>query len=100
MAWDLDPKTGPALAKDDVIESVRRDADMHYFGHLLDYFRTMDVVDVVQFAGHTCYHLKGTNKWGIQNEQFYDTSSGLLVGYRFDSSCNGRSGRIQSVLRL
>lgn len=97
VAWDLDPKGAPTVARDDVIESVRRDADLHYFGHILEYFKSMDVVDVAEFAGHSCYHLKGVNKWGIQNEHFYDTTTGLLVGYRFDSSWRGGPGEEREV---
>jgi hypothetical protein len=97
VAWEIDAKNAPAIAQDNVIESVRRDADMHYFGHILDYFKSMDVVEVASFAGHTCFHLKGTNKWGIPNEQFYDTTSGLLVGYRFDSSWRGGPGEETEV---
>jgi hypothetical protein len=37
-------------------------------------------------------HLKGTNKWGKLNEHFYDTTTGLLMGYRFNSSWRGGSG--------
>jgi hypothetical protein len=92
VAWEVDPKSGPVVAPDKLVESIRRDADMHYFGHVLDYFRSMDVVEVTSFAGHTCFHLKGTNKWGIRNEHFYDTTSGLLMGYKFDSSWQGGPG--------
>lgn len=52
----------------------------------------MDVVGVADFQGHSCYRLKGTNKWGIVNEQFYDATSGLLVGYRFNSALRGGPG--------
>ena len=92
IAWQIDAKGTPQVAPDNILESIRRDADMHYFGHILDYFQSMTVVDVAQFGGHTCYHLKGANKWGIQNEQFYDTTSGLLVGYQFDSTWRGGPG--------
>jgi hypothetical protein len=93
VAWEVDPKSGPVVAPANQVESIRRDADMHYFGHVLDYFRSMDVVEITTFAGHTCFHLKGTNKWGILNEHFYDTTSGLLVGYKFDSSWQGGPGQ-------
>jgi len=59
---------------------------------ILDYFKSMEVVEVTAFAGHTCYHLKGINKWGKLNEHFYDTTTGLLIGYRFNSSWRGGSG--------
>lgn len=90
--WEIDPKDGPGVAEEKVTNSIRRDADMYYMGHILDYFSSMDVVEITDFAGHTCYHLKGTNKWGILNEHFYDTTTGLLVGYRFNSSWRGGAG--------
>ena len=57
----------------------------------------MEVVGVTDFAGHSCYHLKGTNKWGMVNEQFYDTTTGLLVRYKFNSSWRGGSGEESEV---
>ncbi len=92
VAWQLDPTDGPAISQGDVVKSKERDADMYYPAHITDYFSSMEVVDVTEFEGHTCYHLKGTNKWGIVNEHFYDTNSGLLVGYRFDTRWRGGSG--------
>ncbi|MFZ1006614.1 MAG: hypothetical protein WAN65_07255 [Candidatus Sulfotelmatobacter sp.] len=47
---------------------------------------------VTDFEAHTCYHLKGINKWGIVNEQFFDTTTGLLIGYKFNSAWRGGSG--------
>jgi hypothetical protein len=92
IAWQLDPKDGPQLAKGDVIKSVQRDADMYYPARILDYFNSFDVVEITSFEGHSCYHLKGTNKWGIVNEHFYDTTTGLLIGYRFNSAWRGGAG--------
>ena len=62
------------------MRSKERDADMYYPARIMDYFSSMEVVDVVDFGGHTCYHLKGVNKWGIVNEHFYNTTTGLLMG--------------------
>jgi hypothetical protein len=92
VAWRLHPKSGPAILKGDEVKSKERDADMYYPARILQYFKSMDVVEVTDFEGHSCYHLKGTNKWGIVNEQFYDTTTGLLVGYKFNSSWRGGSG--------
>lgn len=35
------------------------------------------------FDARVCYHLQGTTNWGEVNHQFYDTTTGLLAGYRF-----------------
>lgn len=97
VGWQLDPKDGPRLSEGDEIKSKARDADMYYPARILDYFSTMEVVEVTDFEGHTCYHLKGTNKWGIVNEHFYDTTTGLLVGYRFNSKWRGGPGDEREV---
>lgn len=97
IAWRVDPTDGATLFTGDELKSKERDADMYYPAHVLDYFSSMQVVDVVDFEGHHCYHLKGTNKWGKVNEHFYDTTSGLLVGYRFNSSWRGGSGSESEV---
>ena len=36
--------------------------------------------------------MKGTNKWVKINEQFHGTTTGVLMGYRFNSSWRGGSG--------
>ena len=92
VAWQLHPEKGASISEGNEIKSQQRDADMYYPARVLDYFSSMDVVEVTSFQGHTCNHLKGTNKWGIVNEQFYDTASGLLVGYRFNSAWRGGPG--------
>jgi hypothetical protein len=92
IAWQLHPRNGPAILEGDVVQSKARDADMYYPARILDYFNSMEVVEVADFEGHICYHLKGTNKWGKINEHFYDVNSGLLIGYRFNSSWRGGSG--------
>jgi hypothetical protein len=92
VAWQLQPGQPPAISEGNEVKSKQRDADMNYPGHIMDYFSSMNVVDVTDFEGHDCYHLKGTNKWGIVNEHFYDATSGLLVGYKFNSSWRGGPG--------
>jgi hypothetical protein len=92
IGWQLHPRNGPAIAEGDIAKSKARDADMYYPARILDYFNSMEVVEVTDFEGHACYHLKGINKWGKVNEQFFDTTTGLLIGYRFNSSWRGGSG--------
>lgn len=91
-AWEWSSTGGADITKGEEAKSKVREADMHYPGRILDYFSSMDVVDVVDFEGHTCYHLKGTNNWGKVNEHFYDTTTGLLIGYRFNSAWRGGAG--------
>jgi hypothetical protein len=92
VAWSIDTAGKVHLPQGDVIKTIARDADMYYHLHVLNYFRSMSVVDVKPFNGHPCYHLKGVNNWGKVNEQFYDTASGLLLGYAFNTAWRGGNG--------
>lgn len=91
-AWDLNGSGKVTIHKGDEIKSVARDADMYYHLRVLNYFKSMEVVDVKEFNGRACYHLKGVNNWGKLNEQFYDKENGLLLGYAFNTAWRGGKG--------
>lgn len=92
IAWSMDTSGKVHLPKGDLIKTIARDADMYYHLHVMQYFRSMSVVDVQPFNGKPCYHLKGVNNWGQPNEQFYDTATGLLIGYHFNTAWRGGNG--------
>jgi hypothetical protein len=92
IAWIIDTAGAVRLPQGDLIKTIARDADMYYHLHVLRYFKSMTVVDVKPFNGRPCYHLKGVNNWGKVNEQFYDTASGLLRGYAFNTAWRGGKG--------
>jgi hypothetical protein len=91
-AWHINPHGEVSISEGDEVRSIARDADMYYHLHVMQYFRGMEVMDVRLFNGRTCYHLKGVNNWGRLNEQFYDTETGLLVGYAFNTAWRGGHG--------
>lgn len=91
-AWDVDPAGKITLHQGDEVKSVARDADMYYHLHVTNYFKTMEVVDLKEFNGRPCYHLRGVNNWGKVNEQFYDKENGLLLGYAFNTAWRGGKG--------
>ncbi len=64
VAWQVSPAGVPEISEGDVMKSKERDADMYYPAHILDYFSSMEVVDVAEFEGHTCYHLIGDEQVG------------------------------------
>jgi len=96
-AWDLDAHGKVTIPQGDVVKSIARDADMYYHLHVMQYFRSMEVVDVQTFNARPCYHLKGVNNWGQLNEQFYDKETGLLVGYAFNTAWRGGKGAATQV---
>jgi len=84
VSWSLGQK-GAEIDKSSPVESVRRDADLHYSLHQPDYFTKFEMAGITDFEGHHCYWLHGTTHWGKDNNQYYDVKTGLLVGYRFQS---------------
>jgi hypothetical protein len=91
-AWDLGPDGKVVIHEGDEVKTVARDADMYYHLEVMKYFKSMEVIDVKDFNGRSCYHLKGINNWGKVNEQFYDKENGLLVGYAFNTAWRGGDG--------
>jgi hypothetical protein len=101
VAWGINPypQASPQIAKGALLQSARRDADIYYFAHISDYFSGEDVVGIEAFAGHTCYHVRGITKWGNENNQYFDTQTGLLVGYGFHQWNAAGTGRESTVTR-
>jgi hypothetical protein len=91
-AWDIGPDGKVEIHEGDEIKTVARDADMYYHLQVMKYFKSMEVIDVKEFNGRACYHLKGINNWDKVNEQFYDEENGLLVGYAFNTAWRGGDG--------
>ncbi|HEY2474346.1 MAG TPA: hypothetical protein VGI19_06035 [Candidatus Cybelea sp.] len=85
-AWSIGPHQPPRIITGDDAASIRRDADLYYFAHMSQYFKSMQNVGIESFAGYRCYHLRGTTLWGSENNQYFDVRSGLLIGYRFHQS--------------
>lgn len=81
-SWTITPQAA-TIDKDTALEAVRRDADLQYALHQPRYFNKLELAGITDFEGHKCYWLHGTTHWGKDNNQFYDVTTGLLVGYRF-----------------
>jgi hypothetical protein len=84
VAWTSNPK-GAMLVQPFIPEFWKREGDLSYPLHVVDYFRSFETVGIDDFEGRACFHIKGITTWGDQNEQFYDKQTGLLAGYRFPS---------------
>jgi hypothetical protein len=84
VSWTTGPK-GAEIDTSVPLESVRRDSDLQYPLHQPDYFTKFELAGIADFEAHRCYWLHGTTHWGKDNNQFYDVSTGLLVGYRFQT---------------
>jgi hypothetical protein len=87
VSWTI-TSSGAEIDKDTPLDAIRRDADLQYPLHQPDYFKKLELAGVTDFQGHRCYWLHGTTNWGKDNNQFYDVTSGLLVGYRFEDDAS------------
>jgi hypothetical protein len=87
VSWTITSK-GAEVDKDTPLDAIRRDADLQYPLHQPDYFKKLELAGVTDFEGHRCYWLHGTTNWGKDNNQFYDVTTGLLVGYRFEDDAS------------
>jgi hypothetical protein len=83
IAWALSPRAKPLIIAGHNTLSIRRDADLYYWAHIPEYFKSMSVVGIESFGGRRSYHLRGITTWGDEESQYYDVRSGLLNGYRF-----------------
>lgn len=96
IGWGVSPSGRVTVLRGPDAVSLRRDADIYYWAHIPQYFRTMSVVGIENFAGHRCYHLRGTTLWGNVNNQYYDVRSGLLTGYRFHQWVSGAPEKLET----
>ena len=87
VSWTITSK-GAEVDKDTPLDAIRRDADLQYPLHQPDYFKKLELAGVTDFEGHRCYWLHGTTNWGKDNNQFYEVTTGLLVGYRFEDDAS------------
>lgn len=90
VSWTITPKS-VEIDKDTALGAIRRDADLQYPLHQLDYFKKLELAGIRDFEGHRCYWLHGTTNWGKDNNQFYDVETGLLAGYRFESDDSSKT---------
>jgi outer membrane lipoprotein-sorting protein len=84
VGWLITPK-GVTIDKHSDLEANLRDTDLQYPLHQSHYFKKLKLAGVTDFEGHRCYWLRGTSKWGRENNQFYDVETGLLDGWRFEA---------------
>ena len=97
VGWDVGLSGKATIHAGDEAHTMARDADMYYHLHVMQYFKSLEVVGVENFNGRPCYHLKGINNWNQPNEQFYDKENGLLLGYKFNTAWRGGNGAADAI---
>jgi hypothetical protein len=51
IAWALSPRAKPLIIAGHNTLSIRRDADLYYWAHIPEYFKSMSVVGIESFGG-------------------------------------------------
>ena len=78
--WAMNPAMGPMLMDGMALNQLRQQADFHSALHPERYVAAMDVVAEVDFDGRGCYQVKVRTTWGEEYTEYFDRTSGLLVG--------------------
>ena len=78
--WSIDPMTGPRLQIGDELDGAKLDSA--FYGELRDpsVYPSVKTLERTEFEGHTCYKVSLTSVYGITDFDYYDVTSGLLVG--------------------
>lgn len=81
VAWSIDPMSGPALVTG---RQLIERADESWFDaplHAPDYVKEMTVIGREEFDGRDAYRLKVVTASGGEQFEFFDTATGLLIGF-------------------
>jgi hypothetical protein len=80
VAWTLDPQTGPRLLKDRERDEAMADADFDSVLHAPDRVKELTMIGRAEFDGHQAFKLKVVRMSGVEQDEYFDVDSGLLIG--------------------
>jgi hypothetical protein len=81
IAWTIDPQTGPRLLKDRERDEARADADFDGPLHLPEHVSALTTAGRVEFDGHPAFKVKVVLTTGVEQDEYFDTQSGLEIGW-------------------
>jgi hypothetical protein len=81
ICWTIDPQTGPRLLKDRENDEAKADADFDGPLHLPEHVTQLTTVGRVDFDGHSAYRVKVALPSGVEQDEYFDTQSGLELGW-------------------
>jgi len=96
--WALDPAVGPRIVTGSELDEMRHSADFYYDLHDPASFTSATVVERAPFEGRDCYTVKLVRPSGFEVLEYYDAVSGLLSGFRMNSSSS--MGTVPSVVTV
>ena len=80
-AWSIDPQTGPRLLQDREKDETQADADFDAPLHLPEHIKALTTVAKTEFDGHPAYKVHVVLLSGVEQDEYFDTQSGLEVGW-------------------
>ncbi len=80
IAWSVDPAMGPQILKGRQLEQLRHEADFLAALHEDKNFKSMEVLEQIQFENQECYKLKLVRQAGDEVIEFYNVKTGLMAG--------------------
>lgn len=80
IGWILSPISGPELLTGRQLAEVADDAWFDATLHSPDHVKELTTVGRVEFDGHQAFRVRVVSQTGIEQTEYFDTQSGLLIG--------------------
>lgn len=86
VGWSVDPAVGPRLLQGRELDELKHSADFYDDLHDPSKYQSVTVIGKGPFEGHDCYEVKLVRTTGFEYTEFFDVTSGLLVGVKMDAT--------------
>jgi len=79
--WAIDPFLGPRLIKDRELQEMAVEAEFDGVLHAPEFTRELTTVEKTQYDGRPAYKVHVVSTTGVEQMEYYDVDSGLLLGW-------------------
>jgi hypothetical protein len=80
LAWTIDPQNGPRVLKDRERDEALAEADFDSVLHAANRLKELTTVGRADFDGHQTFKIKVVLVSGVEQDEYFDVESGLLIG--------------------
>jgi len=81
VGWAIDPFLGPRLIKDRELQEMAAEAEFDGPLHSPEFTKELTTVEKTQYDGHPAYKVHVVSSSGVEQMEYYDVDSGLLLGW-------------------
>jgi hypothetical protein len=78
--WQTNPMTGPQLITGKQLDTFKTQADLHSVLNPEKYIKSRETIEKAQFDGKDAFKVKVTTLGGDEYFEFFDATSGLVIG--------------------